>query len=151
MAKSLRSKVKRKFRTIKRQKYHSRVVDALKTNATEDDRACKKPYARAFIERALATGHAILKEREERKASMEDVESKEGTDVLSKEQLSQIKAVRSGAAEGESLSETLKTAELSKTQLNKLVKASRVKRYSMKKKNRRNIQTKNSKRRTDKR
>jgi hypothetical protein len=38
MAKSLRSKVKRKFRTIKRKKYNSRVVDALLKNGERERR-----------------------------------------------------------------------------------------------------------------
>eukprot|EP00035_Acanthoeca_spectabilis_P022019 m.441540 g.441540 ORF g.441540 m.441540 type:complete len:119 (-) comp18672_c0_seq1:204-560(-) len=51
MAKSLRSKIKRKFRAVKREKYHSRVIDALKKNGTAEDPALKKAYAKAFLDR----------------------------------------------------------------------------------------------------
>jgi len=161
MAKSMRSKIKRKFRAIKKAKYNNRVIDALQVNGTLDDPTLKKSYAKGFLPAAI--------ERAELQKEKDSGMEAEGGDpsvtargvagaVHTDSAAAQIEAMRKGLALNRFKAgvaaddgETVPAEPMSQTQLNKLCKASRLKRYTQKKKNRRNITTQHNKRRTDKR
>mmetsp|Transcript_28375 Transcript_28375/g.74525 ORF Transcript_28375/g.74525 Transcript_28375/m.74525 type:complete len:118 (+) Transcript_28375:266-619(+) len=97
MAKSLRSKVKRKFRAIKRDKYQVRVVEALKKNGTEEDPVLKKPYAKGFLERKGAEASGMEMEGDAAAAAPEAVVPKvvdPGLEAWAKEVVENRKSAR---------------------------------------------------------
>lgn len=156
MAKSINSKIKRKHSAKRAEKYRPKALERLRAAGTLADPTLKKAYAQGFV--------AAAQEVESRRCNVEmseanPAENSTGGATLTENSLATIARMRQSKRTAGTLDPTdvatanqeVTQGELSKTQLNKLCKASRLKRYSHKRNARRNIQTYNNKRRTDKR
>jgi len=145
---------------VKREKYQSKVVDQLKKNGTALDRTLQNHYAASFMkDAARVEGHADALDSQ-MDADTIAMPKPVGNDAqpIAAAMLQAVRLIRRGKRNADGSKATIEDApelpnwdDMSNNQRNKLIKATRLKKFSKQKRNRRNIQTKNGQRRLTKR
>jgi hypothetical protein len=116
-----------------------------------EDPTCKKFYGAAFAEAAKQRGEKMDTDLGMRALITPATGDAATAKKLTRTSLRSVHLMRIGKADVTADVEPLEVEKMSQTQLNKLGKASRTKRYSKAKKARKNITTKNRLRRQTKR